>query len=94
MNSRVVRWQIESVISGGSGLASNISQEAVKDLVLVQPPASEEQEIADSIDGETTRIDALIAKVREAIDHMNELRSGLISAAIAGKIDVREAVSR
>ena len=28
MNSRIVRWQIESVISGGSGLASNISQEA------------------------------------------------------------------
>ncbi len=94
MNSRAVRWQIESVISGGSGLASNISQEAVKDLVLAQPPPTEEQEIAGSIDGETTRIDALIAKVRQAIGHLNELRSGLVSAAVTGKIDVREAVPR
>ena len=94
MNSRVVRWQIESVISGGSGLASNISQEAVKDLVLAQPPPTEEQKIAGSIDGETTRIDALVAKIHQAIGHLNELRSGLISAAVTGKIDVREAVPR
>ena len=94
MNSRVVRWQIESVISGGSGLASNISQEAVKALALVQPPPTEEQEIAGSIDRETTRIDVLIARVREAIDRLNEYRTALISAAVTGKIDVREAAPR
>ena len=91
MNSRVVRWQIESVISGGNGLASNISQEAVKDLVLVQPPRTEEQKIAGYLDCETTRVDALIAKVHEAIDHLKEFRTALISAAVTGKIDVRAA---
>ena len=90
MNSRIVRWQIESAISGGSGLASNISQEAVKDLVVVQPPRSERWEIAGYLDCETTRIDALIAKVRQAIDHLKEFRTALISAAVTGKIDVRE----
>ena len=92
MNSRVVRWQIESLISGGSGLASNISQEAAKDLVLVQPPQTEEQKIAGYLDCETTRIDALIATVHEAIDHLNEFRTALISAAVTGKIDVRESM--
>ena len=93
MNSRIVRWQIESVISGGSGLASNISQEAVKDLVVVQPPRSDRWEIAGYLDCETTRIDALIAKVRQAIEHLKEFRTALISAAVTGKIDVREEVS-
>ena len=93
MNSRIVRWQIESVISGGSGLASNISQEAVKDLVVVQPPRSERWEIAGYLDCETTRIHALITKIRQAIDHLKEFRTVLISAAVTGKIDVREAAS-
>jgi type I restriction enzyme S subunit len=35
----------------------------------------------------------LIAKVSEAIDRLTELRSALISAAVTGKIDVREAVA-
>ena len=41
---------------------------------------------------EATKIDALVAKVREAIDRLRELRTALISAAVTGKIDVREAV--
>ena len=94
MNTRMVRWQIESVLSGGSGLANNISQEAVKDLVLVQPPESERQKIACGLDRETAKIDALVAKIRQAINHLKELRTALISAAVTGKIDVREAVPR
>ena len=93
MNSRIVRWQIESAISGGSGLASNISQEAVKDLVVVQPPRSERWEIAGYLDCETTRIDALISKIRQAIDHLKEFRTALISAAVTGKNDVRKEAS-
>ncbi len=94
MNTRMVRWQIESVLSGGSGLANNISQEAVKDLVLVQPPRSERQRIAGNLDCDTARIDGLIAKVHEAISHLQEFRTALISAAVTGKIDVREVVPR
>ena len=88
MNSRTVRWQIESVLSGGSGLANNISQEAVKDLTIVQPPRSERRKIAEFLDQETASVDALIGKVREAMDRLQELRTGLIAAAVTGKIDV------
>jgi hypothetical protein len=42
------------------------------------------------VDRETARIDALIAKVREALDRLKELRTALIFAAVTGKIDVRE----
>ena len=90
MNSRIVRWQIESVISGGGGLASNISQEAVKDIVVVQPPRTERQKVVGYLDRETVRIDALMAQVHQAIDHLKEYRTALISTAVTGKIDVRK----
>ncbi len=89
LNSRLVRWQIESVISGGGGLASNISQEAVKDLVVVEPPKKDQRVIANYLDRQTSNTDALIAKVQMAITLLHEYRTALISAAVTGKIDIR-----
>jgi type I restriction enzyme S subunit len=54
------------------------------------PPTTEQTAIAAFLDGETAKLDSLIAKVREAIEHLRELRSALISAAVTGRIDVRE----
>jgi type I restriction enzyme S subunit len=60
---------------------------------LPSVPAREQKAIAAFLDQETARIDALIAKIREAIDHLKEFRTALISAAVTGKIDVREEAS-
>ena len=57
------------------------------------PPLPEQRAIASFLDRETAKIDALIAKVQEAIDRLKELRTALISAAVTGKIDVREAAA-
>ncbi len=57
------------------------------------PPHQEQGAIAACLDRETARIDALVAKVRDAIDRLKELRTALISAAVTGKIDVREEVA-
>jgi type I restriction enzyme S subunit len=54
------------------------------------PPDTEQRAIGAFLDGETSRIDALVSKVREAIERLKELRTALISAAVTGKIDVRE----
>ena len=54
------------------------------------PPLHEQRAIAAFLDHETERIDELVAKVREAIDRLKELRTTLISAAVTGRIDVRE----
>ena len=56
------------------------------------PPLVEQHAIADYLDHETTRIHAMIAKVNEAIERLNEYRTALISAAVTGKIDVRHHV--
>lgn len=74
-------------------LGATISGINIRDLkrALVPVPAGAEQEaIAGFLDLETAKIDAMVAKVREAIDRLKELRIALISAAVTGKIDVRE----
>ena len=48
--------------------------------------------IADFLYKETGKIDCLIAKIETAIAKLTEYRSALISAAVTGKIDVREEV--
>jgi type I restriction enzyme, S subunit len=77
----------------GTFLTSTINQLTVgnlKDMTVAVPPGKEQATIAAFLDRETTRIDGLVAKVRDAIEHLKELRIALISAAVTGKIDVRE----
>lgn len=50
----------------------------------------EQIRIATYLEDVHTRVDGLIAKVREAIDRLKEFRATLISAAVTGRIDVRE----
>jgi len=57
------------------------------------PPLSEQYAINAFIDQETARIDALIARIGEAIEKLKEYSAALISAAVTGKIDVRGEVA-
>ncbi len=56
-------------------------------------PMDEQVAIASYLDRETAAVSALIAKVQDAIDKLREYRTALISAAVTGKIDVREEVA-
>jgi type I restriction enzyme S subunit len=53
------------------------------------PPAEEQAEIASYLDAETAKLDALVGKVEEAVERLQEYRTALITAAVTGKIDVR-----
>jgi len=75
---------------GYGGGQPNLSQDLLRSIRVPLPPIDDQCAIAAFLDRETARIDALIAKVREAIDRLKELRTALISAAVTGKIDVRE----
>jgi type I restriction enzyme S subunit len=89
--SRSGQAQIFTTENGISRDALNFEQ--ISRLVLAAPPLEEQRSIAASLDRETARIDALIAKVRDALDRLKELRTALISAAVTGQIDVREEVA-
>ena len=88
LKSSVTFAQLDAGALGAAIRGVNIRD--LKRVVIPRPPLDEQRLIAVFLDRETAKIDALIAKVQEAIDHLKELRTALISAAVTGKIDVRE----
>lgn len=65
----------------------------LENLVIALPPEEEQKSIASYLDQEMTRIDRLVEKVEAAINRLQEYRTALITAAVTGKIDVREAAA-
>lgn len=66
----------------------------IKDLQSVKiavPPIEEQAAIAAFLDFETTKLDALKNKIERSIELLKERRSALITAAVTGQIDLREA---
>jgi len=88
LKSMGVFAQLEAGALGATIRGINIRD--LKRASIPVPPLAEQQAIAAFLDGETARIDALVATVRDAIERLKELRTALISAAVTGKIDVRE----
>ncbi|MDV6341115.1 restriction endonuclease subunit S [Nitrosomonas sp. Is24] len=60
---------------------------------IVLPPIEEQEFIATFLDRETTKLDTLTVEAQRAITLLQERRTALISAAVTGKIDVRNLVS-
>jgi len=68
---------------------AHYTAEKLESSPLLLPFDEEANEIADFIDQESAKIDALIIKAGSVIELIQERRSALISAAVTGKIDVR-----
>lgn len=71
-----------------------LTQGAMRGIPVQCPAVQEQGAIAIYLDRETTGFEELISRIRKATDHLKELRTALISAAVTGKIDVREAAPR
>ena len=67
-----------------------INNKHISPLKFPIPPIDEQDSIIDFLKLQTKRIDSLIEKSNSAIELMQERRTALISAAVTGKIDVRE----
>ncbi|HEU5378679.1 MAG TPA: restriction endonuclease subunit S [Ktedonobacteraceae bacterium] len=96
-NSSYIAWQLlsEEIYNLQFGFyrlraaQSHLNAEEVGGIIITLPPLDEQQAIATHLDYETTKIDALISRIREAVEKVKEYRTALISAAVTGKIDVR-----
>ena len=62
----------------------------VRTLVTPVPPLEEQQSIITWVTCETTKLDALTLEAQHAIDLLQERRTAMISAAVTGKIDIRQ----
>lgn len=76
-----------------SAAQPGLAVETIAALFIPAPPFVEQTAIASILKRETERIDALSEKIRHSIERLQEYRTALISAAVTGKIDVREMVA-
>ncbi len=88
LRSRVVLAQLEALVVGSTFKRINLVQ--IKKLFVPVPPRSEQEDIAQYGQDVYNTISSLIERVQDAIGLLKEFRTALISAAVTGKIDVRE----
>jgi type I restriction enzyme S subunit len=91
--SSAARSQIELGATGASASMLNIGQSVILELPIPMPSTTEQRRIVAALDSRSAEIDALVAEAESAITLLQERRSALISAAVTGQIDVRNAVA-
>jgi type I restriction enzyme S subunit len=89
---RAAPYQDRMIFEAGGTTIKHIYVSRLAKMPLALPAVAEQERISDFVSLHRERIDSLIVKIRNAIDRLKELRAGLISAAVTGKIDVREEV--
>ncbi|EOW9220404.1 restriction endonuclease subunit S [Vibrio cholerae] len=71
---------------------ASLSQDLLKKMPVLLPPIDEQNEIANYLQAECNKFSEIFAETEKTILLLKERRTSLISAAVTGKIDVREAV--
>ncbi len=67
---------------------ASLSQELLKDLMVLIPPQQEQQEIADYLDKKCEQIDKLIAIKQQKIQELKDYKKSLIYEHVTGKKEV------
>lgn len=91
LSFKTMQQYLESFTFGST--LKTIGMTDVRKLVTPVPPLREQAAIAAYLDEETAKLDALVGKVEEAVERLQEYRTALITAAVTGKIDVRNEVA-
>lgn len=93
LNTSLARQRIELDATGASSSMLNIGQDTVRELPFLTPPIAEQDAIVHFLDVGVSKLEELASQAERAIKLLQERRSALISAAVTGKIDVRDAVA-
>ena len=88
MNATYFQRQLQSRATGSTALGIKASK--LSEFALAVPPPEEQHQISDYLTAMTAELDLAMADALAAIELSRERRSALISAAVMGKIDVRE----
>ena len=85
---------VNSVVLESNGVSyPAINDSRLLALPIVLPPIEEQRKIVTYLDAETAKTDKAIAAVTRQIALLKEYRTRLISDAVTGRIDLREAVA-
>lgn len=77
---------------GNQTTQPNLNLELIRKIRILVPPLDEQNEITFFCDQTYARISELISKTESKIKKLAEYRTSLVSAAVTGKIDVRESI--
>lgn len=92
LNSPIGREQMVYGSNTSTGLA-NLNGGVFGNIIACWPPLPEQRAIAAFLDRKTWQIDAVAGAIDQAIKRLVEYRQAVISAAVTGKIDVRDLVA-
>lgn len=87
LQSEEFRQNGAGAMTGAGGL-KRVPDDFTRDFETPWPPHGEQERIANFLDEQTKRIDALRHHVCAHIDRLREYRSSLISAAVTGQLDM------
>ena len=97
VNSRWIAYCIKSPVGQEQftadlygGTKDGLGLNDVRSLIVLEPPIWEQERMVRYLDQQNKELTTLVQVVRIAIDHLKEYRTALISAAVTGKIDVRD----
>ena len=76
----------------GTGGLKRVPSEVILDYKVAIPSIEEQREIADYLESKFKKLNELTNETNNSINLLKEHRTALISAAVTGKIDVREEV--
>ncbi len=78
---------------GNPNTILHLTGEMLRRYRFPQPPHEEQEVIAAFLDQEVAKIDGLLGEVETATERLQEYRTALITAAVTGKVDVRDAAN-
>ncbi len=86
--SEVGQRQFRLFLYGGT--KDGLGLDDVKNIQVLLPPLEEQLTIANYLDSQLGKLEEAQRKVEIAIERLREYRAALISAAVTGKIDLRQ----
>ena len=90
LRSTLMRAQIKADARGSSMSMAKLSHGHIRSWQIALPPLEEQAELAAFCEEQEAKLLALTAEATRAIALLQERRAALISAAVTGKIDVRD----
>ena len=79
--------QLQSLSTGST--AEGLKASKLPILRILVPPVEEQRVIVNFLDRALAKMDQMTTKVQAAIERLQEYRTGLVTAAVTGKIDVQ-----
>ena len=78
------------ILAGGTATIPHLTGEQLRKYRFPKPPKDEQELIVQYLDDQSSKFDSLTAEAERAIELLQERHTAMISAAVTGKIDVRE----